>query len=39
MEKATLSLELAGFVGLDKNNCCPDSNYIIGECICDRKKD
>lgn len=37
--KSTLSLELAGFVGSDKNNCYPDSSCIIGECICDRKID
>lgn len=36
MEKATLSLGplLAGFVGLDKNNCYPDSGYITGESAC-----
>lgn len=34
MEKAILSLELAGFVGFDKNNCYPDSSYIVGESAC-----
>lgn len=38
MEKATLSLALAGFVGLDKNNCYPDSSYTIGESACVTKR-